>query len=356
MADPRVGFVTGLSSWWRLNGLRLKYYRMRAERVVYPDVYCLTTFLTNRFRFLRDGERVRVADYDMLIGELNADDSQLAYLEQLVTRELPPLALVPGAPEVLTSRVDGTRLERVVTIARRARWCLAFSPDVKPFYDRLIGEDRAIVIPWPFDFQQVGRLAGHGGTRVDGRLRIVLDVPMRFVGVTQNDPVRLGEALRRVWETQPVDVRARMTFHTFVYTSEDRACFEAANVFRGLPITIEPRMSYQAFIRFLSSVDAVVNLTASSLLGRVTFLSAALMKPGLFSDNSFLNRALYPTSCIPLSDAEEVGRSVEELLDGLVQGRVADRFRPDIVEAERAGAFGENARRFRELLGLPSFG
>src|SRR5947207_914097 len=267
MAGPRVGFVTGLSSRWRLNLLRLKYYRMRAEGVVYPDVYCLANFLASRCHFLLDGEPIRAGDYDMLIGELNADDSQLDYLEQLVTRDGLPLALVPGPPEILTSRMDGARLQRVVRIAKEARWLLAYSPDIKAFYDRLIGEPRAVVIPWPFDFHQARRVAGRARAQADGRLRIVLDVPMRFVGVTHNDPSRLGDAIGRVWEQLPAGVRARMTFHTFVYTSEDRAWFKAAKIFRDVPITIEPRMSYRAFIRFLAGVDAVVNLTASSVLG-----------------------------------------------------------------------------------------
>ena len=69
-------------------------------------------------------------------------------------------------------------------------------------------------------------------------------------------------------------------------------------------------------MRFLGECDGVINLTAGSILGRITFLAAALGRPGIFSDNSQLNARLYPGSGVAMFDTVRL----RELVGGHVAG------------------------------------
>ena len=65
---------------------------------------------------------------------------------------------------------------------------------------------------------------------------------------------------------------------------------------------LEGKRGYRSFLRFLGECDGVINLTAGNILGRITFLTAALGRPGIFSDNSQLNAQLYPGSTVAMFD------------------------------------------------------
>ena len=128
-------------------------------------------------------------------------------------------------------------------------------------------------------------------------------MPLRFTGTAKNHPLELKAALLEAIAPLPAADRERLRFHSFVYEDRDRQAFEDARFADGLSIVLEARRPYGAFVRFLASCDAVVNITASSVLGRITFLAAALGKPGVFSTNAHLNTELI-SATVPLLQPE----------------------------------------------------
>ena len=93
--QPRVAFVSGQSQWWRKQRLVAKYLKMRLEGVIYPDVYCVALMFSDKFDFLLEDEKVPAGKYDLILAELGASESQLRYLESLVTAGDPPVAVIP---------------------------------------------------------------------------------------------------------------------------------------------------------------------------------------------------------------------------------------------------------------------
>src|SRR5262249_9773543 len=158
--------------------------------------------------------------------------------------------------------------------------------------------------------------------RDSGKFKIAFQIPLVFHGVTQNHPHILKKALLDIWEELPHSLREKLSFHTWVYSVEDKATFEA-DFADGLPIVLEKKGGYASFVRFLAGCQGVINLTAGSILGRVTFLSAAQGLPGIFSDNSFFNQRLYPGSSVDVGDRTRLRELIFTLLRGL-ETRSAD--------------------------------
>ena len=122
-------------------------------------------------------------------------------------------------------------------------------------------------------------------------------------------------------------------------------------------MTLEPRRRFPSFLRFLASCDGVVNLTASHVLGRITFLAAALDKPGVFTSNAELNTRLYPGSTVPLLAPAALRDALTGLLAGLVRRELPARFMPDSAATRTTGDFSANARSFAGLFAeLPAVG
>lgn len=348
----RVGFVTASDSPWHHLVLTAKLRALQAAGVLLPDIYALPRFLDASVTLIRHGEQPPRGGLDLIFAELNGSEDQLAHLGALVASQPPPVAVIPGPPEILAPRLDDRKLQMVRAILRDASHVLAYSDDIASFYDGLIGVRRASVIPWPFDFAAVRRLAG-SPRRGSGSVRVVLTVPLRFHGDTPNFPFVLKAALVDAVQALPPAARARVSFHTFAYAAEDRDAFVRSGFGDGLAITLERKRHFRSFVRFLDGCDAVVNLTASSILGRVTFLAAALEKPGLFTPNATINRELYPHATVPLLDPWQLRCALMELLRSLADGPVPARFLPDVDAARRLGDFDANARRFAELLAGP---
>ena len=350
MASSRVGFVTGIESVWRHHLVAVKQGVHHLSGGLTPDVYALPRFLGESGTFIRTGQSIDRGAFDLIFSELNAGDGQLAYLESLVTAQPPPVAVLPGPPEILARGLTNERLGAVQRILRRAHRVLVYAPELARFYDGLIGEPRARVVPWPFDYAAVRELGGPPTRRHDGAIHAVLNVPLRFTGVAQNYPFVLKAALLDAIAPLPAADRERLRFHTFVYDDRDREAFEHTRFAEGLSIVLETRRPYGAFVRFLASCDAVVNITASSVLGRVTFLAAALGKPGLFSANAHLNTELYPSATVPLLQPGLLRDALGGLIHGLVAGQAPPAFLPDDAAARRMGDFAGNAAIIRRLV------
>jgi hypothetical protein len=235
---------------------------------------------------------------------------------------------------------------------RGAHRVLVYAPELARFYDGLIGQPRARVIPWPFDYAAVRELGGPPAGRRDrtDAIHVLLNVPLRFDGIAQNYPLVLKAALLDAIASAPAADRERLRFHTFVYEDHDRDAFENTRFADGLSIVLEARRPYGPFVRFLASCDAVVNLTASSVLGRVTFLAAALGKPGLFSANAHLNTELYPSATVPLLQPGLLRDALSGLIGGLLAGEAPAPFMPDEAAARRIGDFAANAAIFRRIV------
>ena len=350
MSEPiRIAFVSGHSQWWRKQRLVAKYLKMRLEGVIYPDVYCLALMLSDSFDFLLEDEKVPAGKYDLIIAELQASDSQLRYLESLVEAGDPPVAVIPGPPAILSRDLTDAKLRRVKRILRDALHVWAYSAELKTFCDGLVGQERSTIIPWPYDLaatQKLGR--GSGGDL--SRHKILVQVPMCFHEVAQNHPFVLKGVLLDVWLELPSALREKITFHTFVYNSTDLARYKSSEFANGLPFVLEGKRGYRSFVRFLRECDGVVNLTAGSILGRITFLSAALGRPGIFTDNSPLNVHLYPGSGVAMFDTVRLRELVGAMLRGLADGKIDQRLLPSSSAAAEIGDFQANQARLREIL------
>jgi len=345
----RIAFVSGQSRWWRKQRLAAKYLKMRLEGVIYPDVFSLPLMLSESFDFLLEGEEVPPGKYDIILAELPGSESQLLYLESLVDAGDPPVAVIPGPPAILSRELTDAKLRMVKRILRRARHVWAYSPELKTFCDGMIGRERAVVIPWPYDFaatQKLGLRARHE----PGRHKILVQAPMSFHDIVQNHPFVLKSVLLDVWRELPEAVREKMSFHTFTYNSTDAEKYKSSEFAKGLPFVREGKLGYRAFVRFLRGCDGVINLTAGSILGRITFLAAALGRPGIFSDNGGLNVRLYPDSTVAMFDTVRLRELVGSLLGGLVDGRTDERLLPSVAAAVEVGDFATNRARLREIV------
>jgi hypothetical protein len=345
----RIAFVSHQKQWWRKQRLAAKYLKMRLEGVIYPDVYCLPLMLADKFDFLLEDEKVPSGKYDLILAELGASENQLRYLESLVVDGNVPVAVIPGPPAILSRELTDTKLRSVRNILGRARHVWAYSPELKTFCDGLIGRQRAAVIPWPYDLAGTQKLAT-SARRELGRHKILVQAPMGFHDIVQNHPFVLKSVLLDVWRELPEALREKISFHTFTYNSTDAEKYESSEFAKGLPFTREGKLGYRAFVRFLAGCDGVINLTAGSILGRITFLAAALGRPGIFSDNSGLNVRLYPGSTVAMFDTVRLRDLVGAMLRGLADGETDDRLLPSAAAAAEVGDFAANRVRLREIV------
>jgi hypothetical protein len=344
----RIAFVSHQRQWWRKQRLAAKYLKMRLEGVIYPDVYCLALMLADSFDFLLEDEKVPAGKYDLILAELGASESQLRYVESLVAAGH-AVAVIPGPPAILSRDLTDAKLRMVKSILGGARQVWAYSLELKTFCDGMIGSDRTAVIPWPYDFVATQKLGAPAKRFVD-RYRILVQAPMSFHDVTQNHPFVLKSVLLDVWRELPVALREKVSFHTFIYDSVDVEKYESTEFAVELPFVREGKMGYRAFVRFLAGCDGVINLTAGSVLGRITFLAAAVGRPGIFSDNSELNARLYPASTVAMFDTVGLRELLGIMLRGL--GGTADsRLMPASEVAGQIGNFAANCARLREIAG-----
>ncbi len=349
MSRPlRIAFVSQQSQWWRKERLVAKYLKMRLEGVVYPDVYCLALMLSDKFDFLLEGEKVPAGKYDLIMAELGASESQLRYLESLVDAGNPPVAVIPGPPAILSRELTDAKLLLVRNILLRAHHVWTYSAELKTFCDGLIGHSRAVFIPRPYVLATTQNLGLASGS-ASGKHKILVQAPMSFHDIVQNHPFVLKSVLLDICQELPVALRDKITFHTFIYNSTDIEKYEASEFSRGLPFVLERKRGYRSFVRFLGECHGVINLTSGSILGRITFLAAALGRPGIFSDNSLLNSRLYPGSVVAMFDTVRLRELTSAMLCGLGEGNIDARLLPSASAAAEIGDFWANRVRLREI-------
>lgn len=346
----RIGFVAGTEDWTRKQQLLAKHLKMRLEGLVYPDVFSIPYFLGRSFDFILEGEKIPKKRYDLLLAELQGSESQLRYLESLVCQGNPPVVVIPGPPEIFSRDLTHAKMLMARNILERARYVWAYSDAVCTFWNGLIGRSKAVVIPWPFDTEGTRRVARAGNGGNDSVNKILIQVPIRFSGLTQNHPFILKSILHEVWNDLPDPFRRRFTFHTFAYASEDKEKFISTGFSEGLPVRLEKKMGYVSFLRFLGGCKGVINLTTGNILGRITFLSAALGRPGIFSDNTEINRVLYPNSVVSNFDTKRLRDLVSRMFDAIEKNAPEGQLLPSEKACIEIGDFAANSARTQKMV------
>jgi hypothetical protein len=313
--------------------------------------------LADKFDFLLEDEKVLSGKYDLILAELQSSESQLRYLESLVVDGDTPVAVIAGPPAILSRDLTDQKLRGVKRILAAARFVWAYSPELKTFCDGLIGQERSVMIPWPYDLAATQKL----GSGIDRKIvrapdsathKILVQIPMCFHDIVLNHPFVLKSVLLDIWQELPSALRDRITFHTFVYNATDRERYHASRFADGLPFALEGKRGYRSFVRLLAECDGIINLTAGSILGRVTFLSAALDRPGIFSDNSWLNAKLYPGATVAMFDTVRLRDLVRAMLLGLGKGTVDQRLLPSQTAAAEIGDLSRNREALRRIASL----
>ena len=350
MKQYRTGFVVGSDSFVRKGKLVAKYLSMKMNRMIYPDVYCVPLFISDSVDLIRDGEKIPANKYDIIFSELNASNEQLEYLNILVDREDLFVIVIPGPPEIIGARLDHQKALYVRDILIHADQIWTYSENIRQFCDGLIGFSKAKMFFWPFNLEQTLNSIHQSRRLNTDKINILLNCPLRFVGPTQNYPFVIKSILMDILNKLPNESRGKITFHTYIYTEEDKKQFHASNYSNDFPVKLRQKQSYRSFLNFINSCDAIINLTIGTILGRVTFISAALNKPGLFSNNSDVNTRLYPTSSISILNVEELRNKLASLLLGLSTNKIKKEFFPSKSEIARLGDFKKNSEKVRVLL------
>ena len=319
---------------------------MRMEGIIYPDVYCLPFYFAERFTFVQQWTKIRDGEYDLILSELQESNAQLEYLQALVRTNL-PVAVILGPPEILFRNPTQEKLHLIKSILLNARYVWAYSETLAKFFNRLVGWDHATVIPWPFDFGSLTRLASQLVSPT--QRKVLFQVPLSFSGLIPDLPFTLKAIVEDVWSDLPKEARRSIRLHTFIYSPEDRRRCKSSNFLKTFPLRVQPKMGYVSFVRFLKSCDAVINLTSGNILGRITFISAALGKPGIFSNNTELNQKLYPLSITDPEDTTTVRHLVRKLLLG-VSGVEPHSLLPLSGATKQIGDFERNALTMQSLL------
>jgi hypothetical protein len=342
--------VTGRDSWWHNLKIRAKYAVMRLRGILYPDVYCIPFWINARCHFLANGARIAANHYDFIFSELNAGEGQLQYLADIIKSYSGKTVVLPGPPEIFLSYSNEPARRLARQVLREAGHVWAYSEKIADFADSLAGAKVSRLIPWPFDYATTFRVGQKRVADSHGIFRVLIGAPLRFGGIAENAPRFLEECLIHALEEIPHSDRRRFRFHAFVFTDEDRSLWYKTQFGKQIGAVLEHRRSYTKFLRFVGTCDAVIQLSRFGVLGRMTFIAAALGKPGIFTDNVELNQRLYPNSLLRGPSDERLQGLVRDLVLGLLGLRPVDRFVPDTHATEEAGNFKGNAEKVRAYL------
>lgn len=349
--DLKFAFVTGGDSCWRNLRIRMKYAIMKARGIFYPDVYTIPVWLGGRCDYLGNGASLNPNKYDLMFAELNSSDTQLEYLLNVVEVFGKRSVLLPGPPGIFQAYVSDAGRRMAGEVLRKCGHVWAFSQEVAAFADDLTATKVAQVIPWPFDYASTVRLGKRGGKPShDDVFHVLIGCPLRFMGFAENSPHFLEECIRDALSDLPPQERKRFRFHAFVYTREDRIEWMRSSFGRRIGVVMERRRNYGSFLKFIGRCASVIHLSSISILGRITFFSAALGKPGIFTGNVELNRRLYLNSLVHGPADGALRDLIRELLRGLAGVGDIRRFLPNIQAAQEVGDFRKNGVTARGLL------
>jgi hypothetical protein len=348
----RYGFVTRGDHWVENLKIRIKYALMKANGVMYPDVYCIPLWLRGRCCYLRNGDRVDPDKYDLMFSELNGSDAQLECLLHIAKVFRERTVVLPGPPEIFIAYASKAGWRIAGEILRNSGHVWAFSKDVASFANHLAEANVARVIPWPFNYTSTVRIARNTGPVFTDINHVLIGCPMRFTGIAENSPHFLERCIRDVISEMPQYERRRFRFHGFVYTDEDKHAWRERQFGSEIGAVLEHRKSFTKFLKFMGKFAAVIHLSRFGILGRITFIAAALGKPGIFTKNVELNQCLYPRSLVQDPTDPQLGKFVRSLLFGLLGYESLDLFMPNTTAAKEVGNFAGNAAKVRAYLNV----
>lgn len=351
MDRPLYGFITMGDTRLRNVKVKVKHALMRLQGILYPDAYFIPDWLGGRVKFIPLGKKVKPKRYARIFSELHAGAGQLEYPLTLMERDPQKMILLMGPPEIFKSYASPEAWKLVRRLLQETGQVWAYCQQTADFANELAGGEVATVIPWPFDYETTRRL-GLQDRRpaVPHSIKVLIGVPLRFVGIAANAPAFLEDCLAGALETLPPTDRKRFHFFGMVYTKDDALAWRQSGFGRKIDVTLEPKKFYIPFLRFLGDCDAVITLPRFTVLGRIAFLAAALGKPGIFTANVDLHRRLYPHSLVASSTASELKESVRDLLTELAGDQMAARFLPDAAAARDVGNFAHNRTVMQRLL------
>jgi hypothetical protein len=258
--------------------------------------------------------------------------------------------LIPGAPEIFQSYASQEARKIASYVLRNAGHVWAYSKTVANFADSIAQAKVARVIPWPFDYLNTIRLGQGRLFDSHQNINILIGAPLRFHGIAENSPCFLKECILQSLEEMSESVRRRFRFHAFLYTGEDKKLWRRSKFGSKIGVTLQPKMNYSKFLRFVGGCQAVIQVSKFSILGRLTFIAAALGKPGVFSANSELNRRLYPNALVDNPMDQLLREKTNELLHGLAENTGFLPFLPDLQATKAAGDFRRNAALLNHVL------
>ena len=227
----------------------------------------------------------------------------------------------------------------------------AYSPELKTFCDGMIGQERAVVIPWPYDLAATQKL---GSCRSPGALagtKFWCRLPMSFHDIVQNHPFVLKSVLLDVWQELPVSAPRENHFSHFHLQLDRCREVRVVRIRQGIAVCAgrQARVPCHSCVLWRAAKGSSI-LRREAYLGRITFLSAALGRPGIFSDNSQLNKQLYPRSTVAMFDTVRLRELVRAMLLGLANGTTDERLLPSSSTAAGIGDFQANQARLRKII------
>ena len=349
MAASRIGFVTGIESVWRHHLVAAKQGVHHLSGGLTPDVYALPRFLGNSRTFIRTGKSIDRGAFDLIFSELNAGDAQLAFLESLVAAQPPPVAILPGPPEILTRRLSDERLRAVrqsCAARPRARLCAGTRTLLRRVDRRAARAGRALAVRLRGSPRPGQRACGPAGPH--GCDPCLLNVPLRFTGVAQNHPFVLKAALLDAIAPLPAADRERLRFHRFVYedVTAKPSTRRASPTGCRSPSSHGGPMAHSFVPRLLRRRRQHHRLER---VGPGHLSRGRARQAGAVSANAHLNTELYPSATVPQLKPE----TLRDGLSGLIRGVLAGRRRRRSCQtnaARRVGDFAANAATFRRLV------
>jgi len=328
----------------------LKYFLMKMQGYIYPDVFCVPYYITNSYKKIGMGNSFNSKKYEIIFTELYAHKEQLKYISDLSDQVGNKLIVILGPPYVFLDKINSKSADLIQNIFKNSRLILAYSNYVKEYFNQYTLNQEIKVLNWPFDCQTINKIMRQSSGKKKNTIDILINTPLKFTEYNEFSPFLIKDLLIKAIKSLDEKVSKKIILHSFTYSTADKQEFVRSNFDQDFPIKLQKKTSFKKFILLLNQFDIVINFTSKGILGRITFLSAALKKPGIFSDNNELNLKLYPHSCISNNDHSKIIMAIKELLENIATDNISNQFLPDSKAVSHLGDFSRNSIEFRKLL------
>ena len=350
MHNIRIAYILSNNSFIYKTKIFLKYFLMRRMGFIYPDVFCIPYFINNSNKIFGIGDHFYTDKFNYIFTELYAYESQLEYLNNIAKKYPHKLIVILGPPHVLNNKTSPRGYKLIKSILQNAKLVLSYSYLIKKHYLELAPESNIELFNWPFDINTIKKIVKVKNHIGNCNIDILINTPLRFndsYGLSANE---LKKMLNDVMCSLGEEIASKILFHSFVYTNEDRNIFYETKFASGLPLKLHNKLNFKKFVLFVNNCDVVINFVNHFLLGRITLISAALNKPGLFG-SSEMNDKLYPQSTVSLDDLENLKNVLIDLIESVYNyDSKLKKFMPNNKEIEQYGNFELSCKMFSNIL------